>query len=199
MPGAHWSALAPAAPLRRWRLIDVPPGELLTAAPLRACERVLHYLAGVSYLDERLRGIVQPVGQPALGDGEDGLSPAQQAAAQEALWYWSRPPQAGVWPVIQLHGDDRAGQAAVAAWVCARLSLGLHTLRAADIPAAAAERETLARLWEREAMLARSALLIDCYELEGEEANRLVAAFIGDLQGLVLLAAREPMPAGARG
>ena len=40
---------APAGPLRRWRLLEVGAGETLAAAPLRIDERVLHYLAGISY------------------------------------------------------------------------------------------------------------------------------------------------------
>src|SRR6266545_5240300 len=60
LPGAHWSALTPIAPLRRWRLIEVGAGQALTLSPLRIDERVLHYLAGVPYLDERLAGILEP-------------------------------------------------------------------------------------------------------------------------------------------
>lgn len=55
LPDAHWSALTPHAPLRRWRLLDtVGDGALLTAR-LQIDERVLHYLAGIDELDARLR------------------------------------------------------------------------------------------------------------------------------------------------
>src|SRR5829696_8059589 len=43
LPGAHWSALNPASPLRRWRLVEVESGETLTTSKLRISERVLHY------------------------------------------------------------------------------------------------------------------------------------------------------------
>ena len=56
LPDPHWSAITPAGPLRHWRLIEVGVGEALTTSPLRIDERVLHYLAGVSYLDDRLQG-----------------------------------------------------------------------------------------------------------------------------------------------
>ncbi|MGB9178808.1 MAG: hypothetical protein WCB68_06115, partial [Pyrinomonadaceae bacterium] len=60
-PEAHWNAMTPAAPLRRWRLIEVAQSaDTLAQSQLRIDERVLHYLAGVSYLDERLRGLVEP-------------------------------------------------------------------------------------------------------------------------------------------
>src|SRR6202008_4851312 len=60
LPGAHWSALTPAAPLRYWRLLEVTPGEALAGSPLRIDERVLHYLAGTPCLDERLQGLGEP-------------------------------------------------------------------------------------------------------------------------------------------
>ena len=76
LPDPHWSALSPISPLRHWRLVEVG-GESLTRSPLRIDERVLHYLAGVQYLDERLEGIVEPardVGEllPSQRDSRDG-------------------------------------------------------------------------------------------------------------------------------
>ena len=61
LPGAHWSALRPDGPLRLWRLVETLPGERLTTGPLQIEERVLHYLAGVATVDERLRGLVRAV------------------------------------------------------------------------------------------------------------------------------------------
>jgi hypothetical protein len=58
--GGHWDAFSPAGSLRRWRLIEVGPGQALTSSPLRIDERILHYLSGVNALDERLAGIVEP-------------------------------------------------------------------------------------------------------------------------------------------
>ena len=59
LPEAHWSALTPAAPLRRWRLIEVGSGSVLTLSSLRIDERILHYLAGVQHMDERLAGLIE--------------------------------------------------------------------------------------------------------------------------------------------
>ncbi|MDX1530154.1 MAG: hypothetical protein R3362_01380 [Rhodothermales bacterium] len=42
LPEAHWSALAPTAPLRHWRLVEARPGDTLVSSPLRIDERVLH-------------------------------------------------------------------------------------------------------------------------------------------------------------
>ncbi|MDQ3327041.1 MAG: ATP-binding protein, partial [Chloroflexota bacterium] len=59
LPEAHWSALTPVAPLRRWQLIEAEPGDTLAERRLRIDERVLHYLTGIEYLDDRLSGIVE--------------------------------------------------------------------------------------------------------------------------------------------
>ena len=61
LPDAHWSAITPDAPLRRWRLVEPGPGDAITTSPLRIDERILHYLTGQQYLDERLQGLVTPV------------------------------------------------------------------------------------------------------------------------------------------
>src|SRR5262249_48794910 len=64
LPGAHWSALTPAAPLRAWHLVELR-GASVTGAPLRLEERILHFLTGLNQLDERLQGLVMLVaGEP---------------------------------------------------------------------------------------------------------------------------------------
>ena len=45
LPGAHWSALTPRAPLRRWQLVRLLDSGSPTRSPLVADERVLHHLA----------------------------------------------------------------------------------------------------------------------------------------------------------
>ena len=58
LPGAHWSALSPASPLRRFKLIDLYgyPQMPLTESILRVEERILHYLLGISYLEKQTAG-----------------------------------------------------------------------------------------------------------------------------------------------
>src|SRR5262249_5621556 len=64
LPDAHWSALTRDAPLRRWRLIELQSGFELTQTRLRIDERVLHFLTGVTHLDERLIGFVEEIPVP---------------------------------------------------------------------------------------------------------------------------------------
>ncbi len=126
----HWSALTPAAPLRYWRLIEIGgTGESLTTSPLRIDERVLHFLAGVETLDDRLSGLVKPL------VGSVDLVPSQREVAGRAAQAWSESMGRPVLPAIQLCGADVAAQRAVALAACAALGLKLHLL-----PAAAAAR-----------------------------------------------------------
>jgi hypothetical protein len=76
------------------------------------------------------------------------------------------------------------------------MGLGLHALRAADVPPGADEREALLRLWGREAVLSRKALLLDAEELEGPERAR-VLALLERIPGPILVSVREPL-AGLR-
>ncbi|HUL53032.1 MAG TPA: ATP-binding protein [Opitutaceae bacterium] len=182
LPGPHWSALSPAAPLRRWRLIDVLPGAGLTLSPLRIDERVLHYLTGVADLDERLLAIVERV--PPAGE----LVESQRAVADQvaAAVRAGDPP-----PVIGLAGPDPAAKRAVAAAGCAALGLNLHALPAQILPADPRELENLMRIWEREAVFSASALLLEC---DHGEAGDAAARFIEHTGGVLLVATREPRP-----
>jgi hypothetical protein len=154
-PQAQWSALAPAAPLRGWRLIELAAGGSLATSALAVDERVLHFLTGLQYLDERLRGIAEPV----WFAGE--LAPSQQRDAERIVAVWQRAGSAPWLPLVQLCGDRIAARR-VAAAACALAGLKLHLMDAARIPDAAAEADALVRLWEREAILSGSALLLEC-------------------------------------
>ena len=75
LPGAHWDALAPASPLRRWRLVEPGSGPTLASRPLRLDERILHYLTGMQAPDERLDGVVRSAGAaPLLGPSQRRLA-----------------------------------------------------------------------------------------------------------------------------
>jgi ATPase family associated with various cellular activities (AAA)/Winged helix domain, variant len=185
LPAAHWSALLPASPLRRWRLIEVGTGDALTTSSLRIDERVLHYLAGISYLDARLGSIVEPVTMSVE-------MPASQGSQSERIVeIWSRArSQTEPWPVIHLSGDERTAKREISAHACGALGLQLHVMKAADVPQSAIEREVLARLWEREAALSQSALLVDCDEFENPRA---IEPFLEQLRTMLLVGSREPL------
>jgi hypothetical protein len=192
LPEAHWSALTPDAPLRRWHLVEVGAGDGLTASHLRIDERVLHYLAGVSELDERLHGILEPV----LPIAE--LPPSHQALVQRLQDRWTATEELEELPIAQLRGSDPIAKRAVAATACAVLGLDLYALAAADVPVNAEERDTLLRLWEREVLLTGSALLLECEEFETPEQNRTLRTFLDRSQGPLVVSVRDNLPSVER-
>jgi len=183
----EWSALTPSSTLRRWRLIEVGGGERLMSNPLRIDERVLHFLSGVSYLDERLQGLVEPC--PAPGE----LPESQRVAVVRVAEAWSGNTQLGGVQVIQLCGNDAAGKRAVAAVACAAMGMQLRAVRTADLPSGSSERDVLARLWEREALLSDCALLLDEEDGAASESGRGIVSFIESAQAFLFVASREPL------
>lgn len=188
LPGAHWSAITPTGPLRYWRLIDFAQGQPATTSPIRIDERILHFVAGVSHLDERLQGLVRAAPPPGR------LTEAHARLAERIATLWT---SAGArqepWPAVQLIGDPDAGGLAVAATACAAHGLGLNLIRAADLPVGAFERTGFERLWSREAALSDSALLVEVSDADPPETLRAAAAFAAASRAVTLVASREPL------
>ena len=186
LPEPHWSALTPAAPLRRWRLIEVLPGQNLTRSLLKIDERVLHYLTGLNQLDERLVSLVEPVVHT------EDLVDSHRAIAEEiaAVLGQGRP-----LPAIQLGGIDPVAKRAVATASCAAVGLNLHAIAGQRLPADSRELETFIRLWEREAALGASAVLLECDDAENQLA---VTRFIEHAGGVLFVSSRERRRPGVR-
>ncbi|MGO9935477.1 MAG: ATP-binding protein [Steroidobacteraceae bacterium] len=188
---AHWSALTPDGPLRRWRLIEVGAGPALTSAPLRIDERVLHFLSGIPHMDERLAAMLEPMAAVALCE----LSASHAALAQAILATWSAPRGPVRATAVQLCAADPMECRPIAAAVAAALKLRAIALPADLIPAASAEMEVFLRLWEREAVLGGALLVVE-YESDPASADdarsRAVARFVERLDSLVIICAREP-------
>jgi hypothetical protein len=188
LSGAHWSALLPARPLRRWRLVSVDAEDGLTTGRLRIAERVLHHLAGESYLDEALRDLVVA----AASAGE--LVPSHQLLAERAAQAWLRTRAPAAWPLLQFVGANCSETEAVASAVCAKLGLWLYAVRADDLAARTAEaRDALATIWDRESALSGVALFVDGHGSADPNANRAVAAFLDRIQGPVFFASAHPL------
>ncbi len=180
LPQAHWSAVAPLESLRRWRLVEVDDAAGLTAARLRLDERVLHFIGGLNYLDHRLHPLLDPVPPPGP------MSEAHREIAARAIEGLRA--AVGRLPRLMLAGDDASGQQDVAAAVAARLGIGLHRLRGADVPAVAGEQAALAALWAREAALLGAGLLVTHEE---GDASAALARLVARIDGLVIVAGRD--------
>jgi ATPase family protein associated with various cellular activities (AAA)/winged helix domain-containing protein len=187
LPEAHWSALSPDAPLRRWRLVETQPGESLVGGALQIDERVLHHLTGVPAVDERLRGLV------AVVTANAALPPSREAAADRVVALWTSAPGGRRPPVVQLCGFDAAGRRAIAAAACAKAGVTAVALDAGELPLAAVEQQTLARLWEREAALTGAALVLELDATDDAARARAAVGFLEAVGGLRLASVDEPL------
>ncbi len=148
----HWSALAPSSPLRRFRLIEMESGYGLTSAPLRIDERILHYIAGLNELDERLEPVLRRKPKP------EWITEEHFALATETI----RPlgdSDAGD-RVIHLCGDDPEAQESLAAILTHSAGRELMMMRIENTPAPGPELEQFLHLWMRESLLIPAFLLL---------------------------------------
>jgi hypothetical protein len=192
LPDPHWSALLPNAPLRRWRLIEPVTGTGLTVARLSIDERVMHYLVGISHLDERLAGLVRPIEAVRADD----LVPSHAALAARIVTIWSAASSNRHAPVVQLCGDPMNCRP-IAASVAGALRLRAAVIDADLVPSSANELDVFLRLLERETRLTDIRVLL----LETEVTNaggpgakpcrNAVTPLAELLDGLVLLCERE--------
>jgi len=182
LPDAHWTALLPSAPLRYWRLIRVVPGDTLLTSALRIEEPVLHALMGIVSPDERLAPMLEDIAPP------DALPASYRTHVERLIALWTRPDTEA--PIVHLRGSARTGKRTLAAAACSAIGWRLRSLRSTAIPATAAERIELARLWDRDAIIGRSALLVDMDGARAVAAQmRTPVIVVGD--GLIEPGARE--------
>jgi len=189
----HWSALSPAGPLRYWRLVELVPGNIGTQSQLRIDERVLHFLTGTSYTDERLIGYVKHVA------AEKELVPSHDSLAQKLAQVWSQHSKQGPLPIIQLCGNETASKRDVAAHACMMLGMNLNIMPERFIPSDPLESESLRRLWQRECVLSSSVLMLDCEEGDNEPSqNAIVRQWIDNADYPLIISTRERKPMGLR-
>ena len=190
LPEAHWSALSPASPLRRWRLVELAPfhaSDPLASTPLRIDERVLHFLCGIDAREPRLRGLLDGVAVP------DGLPASHLERARQLAHLWQHAAESGAYPAVQLLSADLPAAAGLAALSGDAIGLGLRLLRAADIPLSAADRTDLARLLDRESVLERFALLIELEPSASADQTHAAVSLLEHLQAPSLVCAPEPL------
>jgi hypothetical protein len=191
-----WNALSPQNPLRYWRLIEInqPGATPLTASALRADERLVNYLKGLNYLDDRLGPLVEPLFGEVGHD--DVLPPSQERQASELVARLRAVANAGCAPVIEMLGRETESKRAVAREVASKLGLNLYRLSAGLLPGQGPNLETFSRLWQRESLLMPLALYVDMGETGGAGSHETqvtaVYRFIGRAQGIFFLDVEEP-------
>jgi AAA+ superfamily predicted ATPase len=191
---AHWSALSPESPLRRWRLIDVAAGPTLTRAALRIDERVLHFLVGVNHCDERLARVLDPLPTSAM----DGLASSHRLLAEQIADGWATANRGRDLPIVQLSGPA-IDALPIAAATAEALGLRAAMLPADRLPLAAEDLDQLLRLWEREAVLSGlGVLLLDVHDAPAAESDagrvrdESVSHLLERITSPVILREREP-------
>ncbi|WP_234382564.1 ATP-binding protein [Streptomyces dysideae] len=191
----HWSALTPVAPLRRWLIVELDDESRLTTSRLRLDERILHFLLGSPYLDARLHGRLRRTPVP------DRLPPSYDLAASRVAEGWTTVAGPDVPPVVEVTGGDLRSRADIAAAAAARTGLGVYAMGAEDVPADPAERDRLARLWQREAILLPAALLVEVGAVERDQ-RAATEAFLAGAAVPVVVSSEDPLrtdrPHGAR-
>ncbi|HVJ02799.1 MAG TPA: ATP-binding protein [Sphingomonas sp.] len=188
LPDPAWGSLAPDAPLRDWRLVEIERGhgEPLTVSPLSVDERILNHVKGLDHIDASLVPLLKPLSAPTAPLPE---SQRETVAAVATALDPSKP------AVAVLRGADRASIQDVAAAAAAEHGLPLFRLAADALPTDNAELDRLARLWHREWLLAPAALLVDAHDPgAGQSADSTVARaarFVGRSGGGMVIAARD--------
>jgi DNA polymerase III delta prime subunit len=179
LPDAHWSSLSPDAPLRAWRLIELS-GAGIANATIAIDERILHYLAGVSAVDARLRGTTtilaaDPAGSVRHDELATTIARHIETNADTRL--------------TQIIGSDASARLSMAASTCAILGNDALLVRSADILPSPIERFELARLLSREALLRGSLIVVDALDADAAA----VSTFATLLEAPTIVATSEPI------
>ncbi len=154
-----WSVLSPQAPLRYWRLLEInQPGTLpLISASLGVDERIVNYLKGINYLDDRLNALLTPV----VVDRSTKLPVSQQNTVDVILNQIKYIDTVLASPVIELSGANSNDKRQIAAKVASSLGCALYSAHIKTIPNQSGDFETFVRLWHRESLLLPLALFLD--------------------------------------
>lgn len=182
-----WEALSPERPLRYCRLIEInqPSGHPLTTSQLRADERIVNYLKGLNYLDDRLAPMLSPFEPPK----DLGTKPASQKSVEDTIFARLRQVQAReAAPPVILLGGDTPSKELVANSVAGALLMRVYRMPAGLLPVQAADIESFGRLWQRESLLLPGALYLEGPNIEPESpAGQAVSLLLSRNQGLTFL------------
>ncbi|HLO86585.1 MAG TPA: AAA family ATPase [Nostocaceae cyanobacterium] len=186
LPCPNWSAWTADAPLRHWQLIQIDGGINSTQSPVRIDERIFYYLLGLKTQDDRLKSIVSPL--DPVGD----LVPSHEKIAQQVAAIWTECKPGRSLPVIQLYGDDLSSMQAIAISASTRLGLQISAMSANNLTRDINEVNNIILLWEREAQLTNSVLLIDIDQDESDpNKQNIFKQIIDRINTLLIIISRD--------
>ena len=193
-----WDALSPERPLRFWRLIEInqPGAQPLTTSAIRADERLVNYIKGLNYVDDRLSPLLAPL---EVIEDQALLPPSQQDLVESIVGSLDHGRTTNSLPNINLLGPDESSKHLVATRVATSFGLHLYRMPAQFLPTNAAELETLARLWQRESILLPVALYLDAHGFDPAnpkegQAQPPVNRFLSRTGGIIFLSTRDMWP-----
>ena len=182
LENTHWSALAPDAPLRRWRLVEptpaAGPATLLTRASLRVDERVLHFLVGLDAPDVALTGRVTRLAAPPAP-----LPGRHEPRAEQVADLWSSGTN-----LVGLVGDSDTARD-ISCRAAELLGCAARELDASNLPSDPRERSELLTLVNRDGLLGGGPLVVRLTDADP-------AAWVDELAGPVAVLSAEPRGSG---
>lgn len=189
-----WDVLSPQSPLRYWRLIEInqPGAQPLTTSALRVDERIVNYVKGLNYLDDRLAALAEPFIE---ADNDSELPVSQQTIVDNILSRLQAASDTRRTPIIELLGADSKSKKLIARHVAQQLKVDLYRVPVELLPTQTADVETFARLWQRESLLLPIGLFLDAGEFNASTSNQIAAALeniLARINGLVILNVPEP-------
>lgn len=157
-----WDAISGQRPLRYWRLIEINRimNQPLITSPLRGDERIINFIKGLNYIDERIARVSAPFN--TIGDVV--LPPSQEEIAKKVTDHLQRLPSKQHANAVQLVGVDPLSKQLIAQKIAAALDINLINLPVELLPSQPSELEEFARLWQRETSLLPIAGYIDAQQ-----------------------------------
>jgi hypothetical protein len=146
---------------------------------LRADERIVSFVKGLNYLDDRLAPLLVPF--DPLTSADLPLPASQQEVTSSAAAFIRQASGGPASPVVQLVGSDALSSQLVANHIATEVGLHLLRLPASQLPRDPADLLTLSRLWERESI--RTKIALNAGELPRPRSGRARVAGGGTRPG----------------
>ena len=189
-----WDAISTQRPLRYWRLIEVNQmaGQALISSPLRGDERIINFIKGLNYLDDRIARMSSPF-ETAFNDIT--LPASQEEIVAKIADNINQSEARQIPAVIQLVGNDTLSKQLVAQKIATKFNFNLINIPLDLLPTQAMELEEFARLWQRESLLLPIAGYIDAHqtgsidksESHGQQANNTLQRMMSLSRGKFLI------------
>lgn len=178
LQGASQAVFAPSAPLRHWQLIQVEGARPGSRLQLRFSmpDAVLSFLVGQPVLDDALADLVRPL----------DLAPQLPADAALARRLARTVHASGTGATLHLAAEPGRRALGVAAGAAAALGFLPYHLPLARLTVEA-ERDGFFRLWQRDRLALRGALLVSFEEPPGEFQLSAISRLIGEGTGPLFL------------